>query len=287
MAGHLTLHCRRDVLCKRSEHTKARGVQSLSITLTPISLRLAVTIRCLRIECQLQLRVEWSICSLMRCARIGQVVAVWDLRRTDQGAAPLVRLEGHTDEVIWLLLFPRVKSWCVVIVVMQVSCVEWSTQHEDVLASGSLDCRVNLWDLSEVPHASVLAYAALVTLDYAGQKSPLVFSHAGHRGGISDLAWNLHDPWTIASVGEVWLNSRLVSLDVATDCMFHRMLPFKFGDHGSIFSSQRNKHKCHSQLSAHNISQPAVCNSSLNPSPMSRRFHANRHAAAYQSCCGC
>jgi len=91
-----------------------------------------------------------------------KVVALWDLRRVDK---PLLRMSGHTEEV---------------------ACVQWSPFHEDVLASGSLDQTVNLWDISQA----------------AQGLEPLVFTHAGHRGGVQDLSWNQHDPWTLASVGQ-------------------------------------------------------------------------------------
>jgi len=91
-----------------------------------------------------------------------KIVALCDLRKAD---AALARLTGHADEV---------------------TCVEWSPFHEDVLVSGSLDRRAHVWDLSRpVEDGKALA-----------------FVHAGHRGAVLDVSWNQHDPWTVASVSQ-------------------------------------------------------------------------------------
>jgi len=106
------------------------------------------------------------------------LVAVWDLRKSSlrAGAAPLAKLEGHTDEV---------------------GCVAWSPFHEDVLASGGRDKMVHVWDLSYPCHQ-----ARPTTTEEAGDKSALLFTHAGHRGAVTDVSWSQHDEWTIASVAE-------------------------------------------------------------------------------------
>lgn len=108
-----------------------------------------------------------------------KVVAVWDLRKSSLRAsgAPLAKLEAHTDEV---------------------SSVSWSPFHEDVLASCGADARVHLWDLSHP-----------VVAEAPGSKTALVFTHAGHQGGVNEVAWSQHDEWTLASVAadaslQVW-----------------------------------------------------------------------------------
>jgi len=38
--------------------------------------------------------------------------------------------------------------------------------------------------------------------DFEAGPTELLFSHAGHKGKISDFSWNINQPWVISSVAE-------------------------------------------------------------------------------------
>eukprot|EP00048_Salpingoeca_helianthica_P005156 m.84859 g.84859 ORF g.84859 m.84859 type:complete len:411 (-) comp13491_c0_seq1:21-1253(-) len=102
-------------------------------------------------------------------ASADKTVAVWDLRDLRKHVHSLI---GHTDEVFQ---------------------VEWSPHHETILATGGSDQRVFVWDMSKV--------GAAQSAEEAKDGPPeLMFIHGGHTARISDLSWNPHEPWVLASV---------------------------------------------------------------------------------------
>ncbi|KAJ1919959.1 Histone acetyltransferase type B subunit 2 [Mycoemilia scoparia] len=100
-----------------------------------------------------------------------KTVALWDMRRLDYR---LHTLEGHQDEVFQL---------------------SWSPDQETVLASASGDRRVNVWDVSRIGQEQ--------TPEDAEDGPPeLLFIHGGHTSKVSDLSWNLNEPWTLCTSAE-------------------------------------------------------------------------------------
>ena len=98
-------------------------------------------------------------------------MALWDLRNLK---LKLHTFESHTDEVLQLA---------------------WSPHHETIFASASSDRRVNIFDLARI--------GAEQTPEDAEEGGPeLCFIHGGHTSRITDLAWNLHDPWVLASAAD-------------------------------------------------------------------------------------
>jgi histone-binding protein RBBP4 len=77
----------------------------------------------------------------------------------------------------------------------QVFQVSWAPFNESILASCSADRRVNIWDLSRIGMEQ--------TPEDAEDGPPeLLFIHGGHTSKVNDFSWNIHNPWTIASVSE-------------------------------------------------------------------------------------
>lgn len=89
----------------------------------------------------------------------GQIF-IWDLRT----CAPLFTMHKHSGSVVSL---------------------EWSPHDPTILASGSTDTRVMLWDVAaELP------------------EHRHIFTHAGHMADVSDISWNPAVPWMLASVAD-------------------------------------------------------------------------------------
>lgn len=119
----------------------------------------------------------------------------------------------------------------------EVNCVSFNPYNEYILATGSSDKTVNLWDLRKLdsnlhtfrnhddevfqvhwsPHReNILASGSsdqklnvwdVKRINKQGsefkEESPeLLFSHRGHSAKISDFSWNCNQPWTICSVSE-------------------------------------------------------------------------------------
>lgn len=121
----------------------------------------------------------------------------------------------------------------------EVNCLDFNPFNEYVLATGSADRTVNLFDLRSLRsplhklshhteevfqlgwsprHETVLASCGadrrLAVWDLArigDEQTPedaadgppeLLFIHGGHTAKVSDFSWNANDPWVIASVAE-------------------------------------------------------------------------------------
>lgn len=73
--------------------------------------------------------------------------------------------------------------------------VQFSPHNETILASASADRRINVWDLARIGDEQTPE-------DAADGPPELLFIHGGHTNKLSDFAWNLNDPWVIASAAE-------------------------------------------------------------------------------------
>jgi WD40 repeat protein len=100
-----------------------------------------------------------------------KTVALWDSRNLK---TPLHVLEGHTGDILQ---------------------IQWSPHNESILASASGDRRINIWDLSRI---------GMEQEPEEAEDGPpeLLFVHGGHTSKVSDLSWNLNEPWAMASVAE-------------------------------------------------------------------------------------
>ncbi|KAI5188774.1 histone-binding protein RBBP4 [Nematocida minor] len=120
----------------------------------------------------------------------GGSLSIWDTRND---AKPLYNLVGHESDV---------------------TQVEWSPHYEMVLASCSSDRRVRIWDLSKVGEEQAEE-------DREDGPPELLFIHGGHTDALSDISWNPHEPWEIASVAndnilQIWQ----ISSEIAGDADF-------------------------------------------------------------------
>ena len=96
-------------------------------------------------------------------------IVLWDMRHM---STPLHHTIGHTDNI---------------------NSIAWSPHFETVLASVSSDRRVMIWDTAQI--------GAEQTPEEKEQGPPeLLFIHGGHTESVSDVAWNPHLPWVLASV---------------------------------------------------------------------------------------
>jgi histone-binding protein RBBP4 len=73
-----------------------------------------------------------------------------------------------------------------------VTKVEWSPHVNSVLASGSDDGIVAIWDLNR------RATENRGTLNLAVPEE-LIIQHAGHTSSVVDFCWNPDEPWTLMS----------------------------------------------------------------------------------------
>lgn len=144
-------------------------------------------------------------------------ILVWDIRK--EGNDPIISIvDAHKEEI---------------------NCVAYNPGNNFMLATGSTDGTVALWDTRNTktslhvleghtgdvlqvqwsPHCeSVLASAAgdrrvnVWDLSRIGMEQDpeeaedgppeLLFSHGGHTSKVSDISWNPNEPWVISSVAE-------------------------------------------------------------------------------------
>ncbi|KAI9300321.1 WD40-repeat-containing domain protein [Cunninghamella echinulata] len=98
-----------------------------------------------------------------------KTAAIWDLRNLKH---KLHSLKGHGEEIYQ---------------------VSWSPHFESILATSGSDRRVIIWDMARIGD---------VKDESLGDPPELMFMHGGHTSKISDIGWNLADPWTLASTAE-------------------------------------------------------------------------------------
>ncbi|KAF8410408.1 hypothetical protein HHK36_002937 [Tetracentron sinense] len=127
---------------------------------------------------------EWVLAT----ASSDTTVNLFDLRKLKM---PLHSFSGHTSE--GPLLYHNSRYF--------VSCregvfqVEWSPNHETVLASSADDRRLMIWDLSRIGDEQSEE-------DAEDGPPELLFSHGGHTAKISEFSWNRNEPWVMSSVAE-------------------------------------------------------------------------------------
>jgi len=163
--------------------------------------------------------VSWHLLheSLFGSVADDRKLMIWDTRR-GSNAKPSHTVDAHSAEV---------------------NCLSFNPYSEFILATGSADKTVALWDLRNLrlklhsfeshkdeifqvqwsPHnETILASSGTdrqlhvwdlskigeqQTADEAADGPPeLIFIHGGHTAKISDFAWNPNDPWVICSVSE-------------------------------------------------------------------------------------
>lgn len=90
-------------------------------------------------------------------------IKTFDLRNTSE---PLFKSSSHHD--------------------LSISCLEWNYENGSILASGSEDKTVKIWDMAK----------------HDEKDNGLIFVHAGHLFGVNDISWNPNDDKMIASVSD-------------------------------------------------------------------------------------
>lgn len=96
-----------------------------------------------------------------------------------------------------------------------VTCVDFSPHQDGILASGSQDRRVIIWDIAKIGEEQAQ--------EDAEDGLPEIFMmHAGHTGAITDLSWCPFSKWTLATLADdnivhLWQVSRGLTEDAVME----------------------------------------------------------------------
>lgn len=105
-----------------------------------------------------------------------------------------VGLEDSTIEILDLRN-PGSKLHTIVGHSESISTLEWDPHNDGILASGSQDRRVILWDIKKIGEEQ--------TQEDEDDGAPELFMmHAGHTSGVTDISFNPHIPFTLASCAD-------------------------------------------------------------------------------------
>ncbi|ELW48620.1 Histone-binding protein RBBP4 [Tupaia chinensis] len=118
--------------------------------------------------------VSWHLLheSLFGSVADDQKLMIWDTR-SNNTSKPSHSVPAHTAEV---------------------NCLSFNPYSEFILATGSADKTVALWDLRNLK---------LKLHSFESHKDEIFqFIHGGHTAKISDFSWNPNEPWVICSVSE-------------------------------------------------------------------------------------
>lgn len=136
--------------------------------------------------------------NLLAIGNANSNVTLLDLRRmssstSNQGPGPLHTMMGHGDAI---------------------TSLEFSPHNDGIIASGSQDRRVIIWDLSKIGEEQVQE-------DAEDGCPEILMMHAGHTGSVSDISWCPFMDWTLASVADdnivhLWELSKSIVLDETT-----------------------------------------------------------------------
>ncbi|KPJ04811.1 putative histone-binding protein Caf1 [Papilio xuthus] len=139
--------------------------------------------------------VAWHLLheSLFGSVADDQKLMIWDTR-CNNTSKPSHTVDAHTAEV---------------------NCLSLNPYSEFILATGSADKTVALWDLRNLKlklHSIGLLLLHVWDLSKIGEEQTaedaedgppeLLFIHGGHTAKISDFSWNPNEPWVICSVSE-------------------------------------------------------------------------------------
>uniref|UniRef100_A0A8C3QR95 RB binding protein 7, chromatin remodeling factor n=1 Tax=Cyanoderma ruficeps TaxID=181631 RepID=A0A8C3QR95_9PASS len=141
--------------------------------------------------------VAWHLLhkSLFGSMADDQKLMIWDTR-SNTTSKPSHSVDAHTAEV---------------------NCLSFNPCGEFILATGSADKTVALWDLRNLKlklhsfeknprRCKLLSYSKIgeeqAAEDAEDGPSELLFIHGGHTAKISDFSWNPNEPWVICSVSE-------------------------------------------------------------------------------------
>uniref|UniRef100_A0A7M4FU69 RB binding protein 7, chromatin remodeling factor n=1 Tax=Crocodylus porosus TaxID=8502 RepID=A0A7M4FU69_CROPO len=155
--------------------------------------------------------VAWHLLheSLFGSVADDQKLMIWDTR-SNTTSKPSHSVDAHTAEV---------------------NCLSFNPYSEFILATGSADKTVALWDLRNLKlklhsfesHKDEIFQVEEQSAEDAEDGPPeLLFIHGGHTAKISDFSWNPNEPWVICSVSEdnimqVWQMAENIYNDEETD----------------------------------------------------------------------